>query len=163
MILSFVMLWMMTACINEGMNGSDLRAGDEVPEFEVGMNDGSMMSDVDLKGSVSVIMFFHTTCPDCQKALPAMQEIYDEYASKGVVFVLVSRSEGKEEVESYWVEEGLKMPYSAQNDRTVYEKFAKTGIPRIYINDRNGIIRYIFADNPVPEYDDLKSALNSLV
>ena len=53
------------------------------------------------------------------------------------------------------------MPYSAQEDRSVYEKFAKTRIPRIYIS-KDGIIRHIFTDDPVPSYDDLKSPLDEL-
>ena len=92
-----------------------------------------------------------------------MQRLYDEYASKGVVFALISRAQSSDDIESYWKENGLKMPYSAQKDRTVYEKFATESIPRVYINDRDGIIRYIYTDNPVPSYDDLKTSLESVI
>ncbi len=152
---------MMAGCINEDMKGADLKVGDEVPGFEVRMSDGSVVSDVSLKGSVSVIMFFHTACPDCRNTLPVVQRIYDEYSQKGVRFAVISREEGDDVLGGYWSENGLEMPYSAQKDRSVYELFARVRIPRIYINDRNGIIRHIFTDNPVPSYDDLKSALDS--
>ena len=154
---------LMTGCIKEKQTGADLKVGDVLPDFEVVMNDGSVVTDEILKEKVSVVMFFHTTCPDCQQALPIMQNIYDEYASKGVVFVFVSREEGSEDIAGYFNENGLKMPFSAQNDRKVYELFAKTRIPRIYINDRDGIIRYIYTDDPVPSYDDLKSSVESLI
>lgn len=153
----------MTGCIKEKQTGADLKVGDILPDFEVVMNDESVVTDEILKEKVSVVMFFHTTCPDCQQALPIMQNIYDEYASKGVVFALISREEGSEDVADYFNENGLKMPFSAQNDRKVYELFAKTRIPRIYINDRDGIIRYIYTDDPVPSYDDLKSSVESLI
>ena len=153
----------MTGCIKEKQTGADLKVGDILPDFEVVMNDGSVVTDEILKEKVSVVMFFHTTCPDCQQALPIMQNIYDEYASKGVVFVLISREEGSEDIAGYFNENGLKMPFSAQNDRKVYELFAKTRIPRIYINERDGIIRYIYTDDPVPSYDDLKSSVESLI
>ena len=55
------------------------------------------------------------------------------------------------------------MPYSAQKDRNIYELFAVSRIPRIYISDENGTVRYIFTDDPVPSYDDLKSSLESLI
>ncbi len=153
---------MAVGCIDDEINGADLRVGDGLPDFEVVMSDGSVVGDEDLKGSVSVVMFFHTGCPDCQKALPVMQKIYDEYAAGDVVFAIISREEGKEVIEAYWEKNGLKMPYSAQNDRSVYEKFARIRIPRIYLNDRDGIIRHIYTDDPVPGYDDLKSALEGL-
>ncbi len=157
-----VVLMMMTGCIKDQRTGADLKVGERLPDFEVVMNDGTVVSDESLKGSVSVVMFFHTTCPDCQETLPVMQRIYDEFGREGVKFAVISRGESGEVIEAYWRKSGLKMPYSAQEDRSAYEKFAKTLIPRVYVNDRDGIIRYIYTDNPVPEYDDLKSALDNL-
>ena len=158
-IFSFMLI--LSACIKEGPRGYELQVGDMLPDFEVVMNDYSKVSDDDLMKGVSVVMFFHTSCPDCQKALPVMQEIYDEFAPKGVSFALISREEVEVDVEFFWKKKGLKMPYSAQEDRSVYEKFAKTRIPRIYIS-KDGIIRHIFTDDPVPSYNDLKSPLDEL-
>jgi thiol-disulfide isomerase/thioredoxin len=154
---------LMTGCIKEKRTGADLDAGDCLPEFSVIMNDGTVVSDADLYGNVSVIMFFHTSCKDCREVLPLMQKIYDEYAGKGVRFAFISRSEGNDEIMAYWEENSLKMPYSAQKDRGVYELFASERIPRIYINDKDGIIRYIHTDDPVPSYDDLKSEIGFLI
>ena len=158
-----VMMLLLLSCIKEGKSGNDLEIGDGLPDFEVIMNDGAVISDDVLKNHVSVVMFFHTSCPDCQQALPRMQQIYDEYAPKDVLFALISREEGSDEIEAYFDEKGLNMPYSAQNDRKVYEKFAQTRIPRIYINEKGGIIRYIFTDDPVPSYDELKSSLDAVI
>ena len=163
LLISLCMLSILTACIKEKQTGADLKIGDILPDFEVVMNDGSVVTDELLKENTSVVMFFHTTCPDCQQALPRMQHIYNEYAAKGVLFALISREQGNNEIESYFKENGLNMPFSAQNDRKVYEKFAKTRIPRIYINAKGGTIRYIFTDDPVPSYDELKSSLESVI
>ena len=151
-----------SSCIKEE-KGVELVVGDRLPDFEVVMNDGSVVDDDILSEGVSVVMFFHTSCPDCQQALPRMQQIYDEYISKGVYFAFISREESAVDIESYFNEKGLKLPYSAQNDRKVYEQFAQTRIPRIYICEKGGIIRYIFTDDPVPTYDLLKSSLDSVI
>ena len=97
----------LTGCINEKIEGADLKVGDMIPEFEVAMDNGTVVTDDVLKESVSVIMFFHTSCPDCQQVLPEMQKIYDEYASNGVKIVLISREEGKDDIQSFWDENGL--------------------------------------------------------
>lgn len=166
-LIMFAAIWelmvMSAGCIKDKPWGADLKVGDALPDFEVVMNDGSVMSDEELKGSVSVVMFFHTGCPDCQKTLPVVQRIYDEYAGKGVGFAVISRDEGKDMIMSYWEENGLKMPFSAQNDREVYELFASERIPRVYVNDKDGTIRYIHTDDPVPSYDDLRSEIESLI
>ena len=159
----FLLLAVLTGCIKEGQTGMDLKVGDTLPDFEVMMSDGSAVSDDVLRSSVSVVMFFHTSCPDCQQALPHMQRVYDEYVNKGVSFVLISREDPQASVASFWEKTGLNMPYSAQRDRKVYEKFARERIPRIYICEKGGIIRYIHTDNPVPSYDDLKYSLESVI
>ena len=163
-ILSIItVLMVLSGCIKERQAGADLKTGDILPDFEVVMNDGSVVTDDYLKQEVSVVMFFHTSCPDCRQVLPQMQKIYDEYASEKVRIVLISREESKEDIDSFWKEKGLEMPYSAQNDRKVYEKFAKTRIPRVYVNEKGGIIRHIFTDSPNPSYDNIKSALEDVI
>lgn len=158
-----IMLAVLTGCIKEKQTGADLKVGDRLPDFEVVMDDGTVVTDEILSESVSVVMFFHTSCPDCRQVLPQMQKIYDEYASAGVRIVLISREDSKESVESFWRENGLKMPYSAQNDRKVYEKFAATRIPRVYVNEKGGIIRYVFTDDPNPSYDEISIALENVI
>jgi peroxiredoxin len=156
-------LAVLSGCIKEKQTGADLKVGDRLPDFEVVMDDGTVVTDEILSETVSVVMFFHTSCPDCRQILPQMQKVYDEYASAGVRIVLISREDPKESVESFWRENGLKMPYSAQNDRKVYEKFAATRIPRVYVNEKGGIIRYVFTDDPNPSYDEISIALENVI
>ena len=156
-------LALLAGCIKERYAGADLKVGDSLPDFRVEMNDGRTLTDESMGETVSVIMFFHTSCPDCRQVLPQMQKIYDEYASKSVQIALISREEPSESIEAFWKEKSLQMPYSAQRSRMVYELFAKTGIPRVYICGKGGIIRHIFTDDPNPSYDDMKSALECVI
>ena len=162
-ISKIAVLAVLTGCIKEKQTAADLKVGETLPDFEVVMNDGNVVSDDILKKSVSVVMFFHTSCPDCRQVLPEMQKIYDEYASENVRIVLISREDPEQSVVSYWSDNGLTMPYSAQNDRKIYELFAKERIPRVYVCEKGGIIRYIHTDNPNPSYDDLKNSLDSVI
>ena len=156
-------LTVLSGCIKERQTGADLKVGDSLPDFEVMMNDGTVVTDGLLRESVSIVMFFHTSCPDCQQTLPQMQKVYDEYASKGVRIVLISRDESRQSIESFWQEKSLKMPYSAQNDRKLYEKFARERIPRVYVSEKGGTIRHIFTDDPNPTYDNISSALEQVI
>ena len=156
-------LAVLSGCIKEKQTGADLKVGARLPDFEVVMDDGTVVTDEILSETVSVVMFFHTSCPDCRQVLPQMQKVYDEYASADIRIVLISREDPKESVESFWQENGLKMPYSAQNDRKVYEKCAATRIPRGYVNEKGGIIRYVFTDDPNPSYDEICTALENVI
>ncbi|MDE6148026.1 MAG: TlpA family protein disulfide reductase [Bacteroidales bacterium] len=156
-------LFVLSGCINDkSETGASLVVGDRLPDFEVVMNDGSVVSSEGLAGHVSCIVFFNTSCPDCRKTLPSVRRVYEEYWQKGVSFALISRSESEGDILPYWEENGFEMPFSAQETRYVYSLFADKGVPRIYISDRNGTIRYIFTDSPVPSYHELHAALDAL-
>ena len=94
----FLIICAAAGCIKEHPAGSDIKIGDSLPVFEVMMNDGSSVSDVSLKGNISIVMFFHTSCPDCQQVLPVMQRIYDEYTREGLKTALISREENSEDI-----------------------------------------------------------------
>lgn len=123
--------------------------GDRVPLFSVEMvKDGerSTFSTAQLTGE-TVIVFFNTTCPDCQRDLPKLNQYYLKHkADEGFQMVAISRAEGEEDVAAYWKDKGLQIPYSAQDDRRIYELFASSIIPRIYFVSAQGVVTRIFIE-----------------
>jgi cytochrome oxidase Cu insertion factor (SCO1/SenC/PrrC family) len=83
-IMMLSLAGVLSACIREKITENEVKLGDSLPEFEVTMNDGTVVSDTSLKGEVSIVMFFHISCPDCQQVLPSVQRIYDDYASENL-------------------------------------------------------------------------------
>ena len=152
----------LSSCIKEKQKGADLGVGDIIPDFTVTMNDGSQVTGVMLREGVSVIVFFTTQCPDCRQTLPHIQRLYEEYAGKGVRFALISREDTQSNISAYWEGNLFTMPYSAQEDRKIYELFAKTRVPRVYLT-KEGLIKSIYTDSPVPDYDTLYESLNILL
>ena len=102
---------------------------------------------------MSLIVFFNTSCSDCRKELPVIQRFYDENPKYPVV--CISREENEMSVSKYWESEGLTLPFSPQADRTVYNMFALTLIPRIYVIDKAANVAAIFTDNPLVDYATL--------
>lgn len=119
-----------------------VNVGDPLPTFSISMSDGSTLTTSDLKGKPSLIVFFSTSCPDCQRELPLLNERYLAHGND-TTFVAISREQGLESVSSYWQLHGLSIPFSAQSDRAVYSLFAKKGIPRTYISDSHCVVTAI--------------------
>ena len=143
-----ILLIMVTApgCINDEVEPVwSLQTGDRLPDFEITLDDGSSVSTEMLKGRKSVIVFFSTGCGDCRRELPVVQDYYDECKKRDsdCFFVCISREEGEASVMAYWEENGFTMPYSAQTDRSVYNLFASSGIPRRYEADENLVITHV--------------------
>ena len=59
--------------------GTRIAVGDRLPFFSVKMSDGTIMTTDSLWGHRSVVVFFHTSCPDCQKVLPCIDSLYRIY------------------------------------------------------------------------------------
>ena len=60
--------------------------------------------------------------------------------------IAISRAEGEDLVVPFWEEYGLQIPYSAQNDRRIYELFASSIIPRVYFVSAQGIVTRVFIE-----------------
>lgn len=152
-----------TGCISEDEpKGPSLSVGDPLPQFSVLMNDGEEISTSLLKGKIAVIVFFNTGCSDCQKELPVIQELWDLYKSNASVkIVAIAREETENEILRYWKENNLTMPFSPQTNRDIYNLFAPSVIPRIYIADSSGKIVVSYDDSNMPTLSSLISDIDN--
>lgn len=138
------MLMMAVGCIAEKEEPEwSLHPGDAIPRFEVTTIEGETIGSSDSYTSELIIVFFNTTCPDCQKELPILQKQYEENIklpeAEQSIYICISREEGVADVKRYWRENHLTIPVSAQTDRSIYSMFASVGIPRIFYA-KDGII-----------------------
>ncbi|MCM1176164.1 MAG: TlpA family protein disulfide reductase [Clostridium sp.] len=161
MLLAIALIIVMPSCIIDRIpsDAADLQPGDRVPEFAITLSDGSTLTDEMLAGKPSVIAFFHTGCGDCREELPVLQHFYRDYG-KDVNVICISRAEDEASVSSYWELHSLTLPYSAQDDASLYYRFAKNVIPRVYVVDSGLVIRKIFTDDPVASYGELVEAVS---
>lgn len=148
-----------TGCIMDDVpDGQDpVSAGDRLPQFSVTMDNGKTVSPQSLFGSWAVIVFFNTGCPDCRRELPEIESLYR--MRPDVEVLCVAREEGAEEIAAYWAENDLTLPWSAQPDRKVFNLFAMSGIPRVFVVSAEGVITAAFSDTDAPDAVQLSSLI----
>ena len=166
---------LMTACMSneDPVSVAETKVGDAVSPFTVQVTlpdtedwrstaEGTCLFDTRKSlPSQSIIVFFHTTCPDCQKELPILQELYNNIKKDCArEMVCIARAQGERDIQAYWQEHGLTLPYAPQGDRHIYSLFASTGIPRIYITDPQGVVTHVFTDTDAPTLAELEDAIN---
>ncbi len=156
---------MLSACQNDdepeqsATLSDDVKVGDTVPDFILEGIHGDIKSS-SLSGQIYMLTFFDTGCPDCRNELPILQQIYDKYKETVPMFH-VPRSQSIGEVDTYWEQEKLTLPtYTAPG---LYYKFAQRTIPRTYVIDREGVVRAIFTDAPIADFQTLDTLLNQLL
>ena len=163
------------SCMSDGRVDDDGRIveGSRVPIFstELSVNDPAdwrfdCVDRFDSYGSDGirrVIFFFNTQCPDCRKELPAAQELYDSIKEdETLMMACISREQGEDEILDYWKQAGLTLPYSAQQDRSIYDLFASSGIPRIYLIDARGTVRRVYNDRYLPSAAELMGIIGNM-
>lgn len=112
-----------------------VKVGDAVPSFtmEVVAGHGRTAFSTESLHGLTVIVFFNTSCKDCQRDLPLLNQYYLQHKDEpDFQLVAISREEDEASVATFWADNGLQMPYSAQTDRSIYNLFATSIIPRIY-------------------------------
>lgn len=117
-----------------------IQEGDSLPSFSIVMNTGKIINDSELSFGNTLLVFFHTQCPDCIKELKELQPFYDKY-SKELKIILISRAEEENEILAFWEQNGYTMPFSAQKDRKIYELFSDTGIPFVVFTENGKVIK----------------------
>jgi thiol-disulfide isomerase/thioredoxin len=95
---------------------------------------------------VIVLNMWATWCGPCREELPDLQEIADEYADDGVRVIGISIDRAREPFSSvydfatYW---NISYQLIVDSSAVAYMNYGGNGsIPRTYIIDRNGYIRY---------------------
>ena len=154
-------LLFLSSCVTENEpDNTGVAVGDRLPEFTVSLSDGTTVTRASLTGKVAVIEFFNTSCPDCQDSFDVMQRLYDlSKDSDDIIVFAISRDEDLSSVAGYWHSHNLSIPFSPQPDRRIYNLFASTGIPRIYIADKAGIITAAYSPEDEPTLQELISAV----
>lgn len=130
----------------------EVKNGTRLPSFSVITDAGETLTSEYFCKGYGLIVFFHTECPDCQQELPIIQNLYRQYGHK-TRFIAISRNQSLSEIEKYWSENELTIPFSAQEDAAVFSLFASHTVPRTYFI-KDGVIVAQWDDNPTMTEND---------
>lgn len=141
-------LYFLTSCVKDNESDDEIinyvQVGDMVPDFTVDDGEGSSFTSEDFIGKKSILVFFHTTCPDCQRELPVIEEAWQQIKDRPEYQVItIARKESKVDVDMFWDKERFTMLKYQDPERKVFDLFASSTIPRIYLIDTNGIIHWM--------------------
>ncbi|MDH6311808.1 thiol-disulfide isomerase/thioredoxin [Parabacteroides sp. PFB2-10] len=137
-----ISLFLLSSCIKENdepNDGIEVVVGDKVPYFSVEDGKGNTFKSDDFKGKRSILVLFNTTCPDCKAAKPIIEAAWQELKKeKGYQVVAIARGETGDD---YWTDPDIQVFPDPQ--KIIYNKFANSYIPRIYLIDNDGIVQWI--------------------
>jgi cytochrome c biogenesis protein CcmG, thiol:disulfide interchange protein DsbE len=132
--------------------GADLRIGSAVPQVTLSeINGTSVRIPESLRGKVFVLHFWQIGCSSCKLDMPAMDTLYKQYRKKGLEILAVNVGQKKEAVRSFAAELGVSYPLLIDPNERNARLYGVTDVPRTYVIDRSGIVRYRILGGATPE------------
>ncbi len=102
--------------------------------------DGSTIRISELKGKIVVANFWAGWCPPCRTEAPALEEVYQKYQDKGVVFLGINVWENQKEAQKFIQEYRITYPNAVDKAGKLVVDFGVSGIPETYILSKDNYI-----------------------
>ncbi len=119
-----------------------LRTGDVPPSITLaGMQGSTITIPDDVAGKVAIIHFWADTCGSCREEMPAIESLYNRYKKKGLVVLAINVGQTKMHIKEFV--DSLHLTYPVlYGDSMAVTQYQVVGLPRTFILDRSGKIKY---------------------
>ena len=143
----FITLFSIGALLNtfaqDASSTNIINKGDKMPSFSIKTSKANISSE-SLKGKVVLITLFTTWCGPCQKELAEIEKtLWPKFKNNSQFELLViGREHDENEINKYIETKNFTFPIYPDKDKSIYNLFAKSYIPRTYLVDKNGTVIY---------------------
>jgi peroxiredoxin len=129
---------------------SGCASGDEAPSSNFVLLDGSTTTTADLKGKVTLVNFWATTCVTCVKEMPSLVSTHQKYKDKGYETIAVAMSYDQPAwVANYAQSRQLPFKVALDNTGELAKNWGDVKLtPTTYLVDKQGRIVKRFVGEP---------------
>lgn len=144
-----------------------LNINDTATNFTVEMINGEKINISDLKGKVVLLNYWATWCAPCLMEFAEFPEkILEPFKGKDFILIAVSIGESKEKVQKKMdkmKKYGVDFNVGIDTKKEIWDKYATGAIPKSFLIDQNGIIKYISIGNGEGNVDKLAKEVKILL
>jgi len=126
---------------------ADVTVGDTAPDFELGKVDGNgtiKLSDLMKNGKPTLLVFWVSWCPHCQREMPVLDKVYRDLKANSINAIGVSVDDDLEDAREFVSEYNITFPnvYAGTDaGEKVLDNYGIRGVPNTYIIDKDGVVR----------------------
>ena len=138
-----------------------VRVGDIAPDFTAELLDGNSIKLSQLQGNTVLLLFFDTTCPECQLQLALLNGVVNQFAERNFTLLAVNRGQSREEVEAFVADKDYLFNIALDTEKSIYSLYATHYVPRSFVIDPLGRVIALSAGYSTSEFDLLKDVISN--
>jgi cytochrome c biogenesis protein CcmG/thiol:disulfide interchange protein DsbE len=120
--------------------------GNTAPEFTLPLFEQFEQENIslaDLRGQVVVVNFWASWCVECYKEAELLEQAWQDYKDRGVMFVGVDHLDTDTEGLAYMEKYGITYPSGPDIGDKISQDYGITGVPETFFIDQGGNIVHV--------------------
>ncbi len=169
LVLRFIIFLTLVSCNSQEKQenrGYIVEVGDQIPNIEFQLTDGSTTTLNALKGKVVVLQFTASWCSVCRKEMPHLEkEVWQRFKDDEFILIGVDYDEPMETVVKFQETMGTTYPMALDPNADIFGVFAnkKSGVTRNVVIDKNGNIQFLTRLFDKEEFEAMITKIDELL
>ena len=130
------------AMVLSGLAGrpAPIEAGQVAPAFTLPDLAGNPVSFSEMRGAVSLVLFWASWCGPCMQEMPEVQAMFEQYRDQGFQVVAVNFGESKTTAQKTVDQLGVTFPVLLDRWGNVAAEYRVMGLPLSFFVDGEGVV-----------------------
>ena len=144
--------------------GYKVKVGEQSPELNFKLIDGTQFTNERLKGRVVVLQFTASWCSVCRKEMPHLEsKVWQKFKKEDFLLVGIDLKEDLEQVKKFIAQMEVTYPFTIDEDGSLFESFTlpKAGVTRNIVLDKNGKIVFLSRLYDEKEFNEMITVIKS--
>lgn len=148
----------------DSTRGYRVKVGEQAPDLNFTLNDGSNYTNETLKGKVVVLQFTASWCSVCRKEMPHLEsEVWQRFKNEDFLLIGIDLKETPEKAQRFFEQMKVTYPYTIDSDGAMFESFTlpKAGVTRNIVLDKKGKIVFLSRLYEEKEFAEMIELINA--
>jgi thiol-disulfide isomerase/thioredoxin len=131
-----------------------------LPSFSFITRENQAVSNLSVRGKVTLLDFWGTWCPPCRESVPILRNLQKKYAAKAFLLVSISSDEDEDAWKNFVEAQHMEWSEYLDSSGQVQQAFKIDSFPTFIVVDKDGVIRFRQSGVGSDTQGDLEDAIN---